>query len=131
VNFGLSGKGSPNPEWMVKQNIELAASAPYCLDLSEAKCTSLGFDSDALVAKVRFREKQCLILWAENLSEIAGRLFRSTKDRDLQSLLVSCLRDGACERALTLVEHGLESRLDELVAAIEGAGIDVRTTPSC
>jgi hypothetical protein len=129
VNFGFSDGGIYS-EKLIKENMERARVATYCLDISQGECTSLGFDSALLAEKVRFRERQCLILSADNLTEIARALFGSTNDKDLQLLLVCALRV-PCSRALTLVEQHAVPKLDEFIGVMEHAGISVRTSPLC
>ncbi len=131
INFGFSDEGGLHPESMIRDNTRRAANASYCLDLSEATCTALAFDSGPIAEKVRFRERQCLILTATNLAEVATRLFHTTTDRSLQLLLVSCMQSRISNGALALVEQEAEPRLNQLIEALEAAGIGVRTTPLC
>jgi hypothetical protein len=131
INFGFSDQGGLHADSMIKENLRRAASAPYCLDLSEATCTSLGFAPGILAEKIRFRERQCLVLSAKKLHEIVKVLFGATKDKHFHLLLVCCMQASPCDRAITLVEQEAESQLEEYIAAMVHAGIEVRTSPLC
>jgi hypothetical protein len=131
INFGFSDHGGFHPDSMIKHNMQRALAAPFCLDITEATCTSLCFDSQIFAEKIRFRERQCLILSAGKLREVANDLFRSTKDKSFQLLLIGAMQGTTSERAIALVEQSAEQHLDEYISAMKGAGIIVRTSPLC
>lgn len=131
VNFGFSDAGGIYEESMIRENLRRAVDSPYCLDLSEASCTSLAFAPGILAQRVRFRERQCLVLSANNLAEIAGALFRSTKDKNLQLLLVGASQVTSGQPVITLVEEDAQPRLDEYMATMARAGIEVRASSLC
>ncbi len=131
VNFGFDDLDGSHAVSMIKDNLKRARKASYCLDLSNAKCEALSFQHDLLVERVRFRERQCLILSADDLPKRAKKLYHSTTDPNLHLILICCFQGIPIKRVLTLVEREAEPQLDEYITAIVQAGIKVQTTPLC
>jgi hypothetical protein len=130
VTFGFDGRGI-YPREAIKQNIEAALRAPYCLDVTEADLKDVAFQGGEIASKVRFRPGQCLILSAPHLAQRLLPMIQTTEKEAFAELLAP----SACSEEhmvnLAVVPQELKSELPEWISKIEALGVEVRTSPLC
>ena len=116
---------------ILKENLELAASAKFCIDVREATLPNVGFKDEALVSRVLFKRGQCVIYRGSELKPKLTGAFHSTSDRRLQSVLFPPLSDKDTLLLTSLYNSAPPARVDEIRSIVDPLGIEVLEEPLC